>query len=142
MTEKEKMGRGEWHDANFDEELPAERARAEALCHDLNTQRPGDAKQLDALRALLGTDLPDGLTVLSPVYFDYGSRTSFGNGCFVNHGCYFMDGGSTTFGNNVFIGHSAASIQPPIPSGPRSATGASRGPYPSSSVTTAGLART
>lgn len=38
MTEKEKMERGEWHDANFDEELLAQRAKAEALCYDFNMQ--------------------------------------------------------------------------------------------------------
>lgn len=41
MTEKEKMGFAEWHDANFDEELLAERAKAEELCYDFNTTRPG-----------------------------------------------------------------------------------------------------
>ena len=104
MTEKEKMERGEWHDANFDEELLAQRAKAEALCYDFNMAKPGSAAQLDALKSLLDTDLPEGLTVLSPAYFDYGSKTTFGEGCFVNHGCYFMDGGSITFGDNVFIG--------------------------------------
>ena len=90
MTEKEKMERGEWHDANFDEELLAQRAKAEALCYDFNMAKPGSDAQLDALKSLLDTDLPQGLTVLSPAYFD--------------HGCYFMDGGSITFGGNVFIG--------------------------------------
>ncbi len=80
------------------------RDEAEALWHDFNTARPGCDMQLGALRELLGTDLPEELTVLSPVYFDYGSKTSFGDGCFVNHGCYFMDGGSITFGDRVFIG--------------------------------------
>lgn len=41
MTEKEKMERGEWHDANFDEELLAQRAKAEALCYDFNMAKPG-----------------------------------------------------------------------------------------------------
>lgn len=104
VTEKEKMERGEWHDANFDEELLAKRARAEALCYDFNMGKPGSDAQLDALKTLLDTDLPAGLTVLSPAYFDYGDKTTFGDGCFVNHGCYFMDGGSITFGDNVFIG--------------------------------------
>lgn len=104
MTEKEKMERGEWHDANFNEELLAKRARAEALCCDFNMGKPGSDAQLDALKTLLDTDLPAGLTVLSPAYFDYGDKTTFGDGCFVNHGCYFMDGGSITFGDNVFIG--------------------------------------
>lgn len=109
MTEKEKMECGEWHDANFDEELLAQRAKAEALCYDFNMAKPGSDARLDALKSLLGTDLPEGLTVLSPAYFDYGSKTSFGEGCFVNHGCYFMDGGSITFGGNVFIGPFSAS---------------------------------
>lgn len=104
VTEKEKMERGEWHDANFDEELLAKRARAEELCYDFNMGKPGSSAQLDALKTLLDTDLPAGLTVLSPAYFDYGDKTTFGDGCFVNHGCYFMDGGSITFGDNVFIG--------------------------------------
>lgn len=104
VTEKEKMERGEWHDANFDEELLAKRASAEALCYDFNMGKPGSDAQLDALKTLLDTDLPAGLTVLSPAYFDYGDKTTFGDGCFVNHGCYFMDGGSITFGDNVFIG--------------------------------------
>lgn len=104
VTEKEKMERGEWHDANFDEELLAKRARAEALCYDFNMGKPGSDAQLDTLKTLLDTDLPAGLTVLSPAYFDYGGKTTFGDGCFVNHGCYFMDGGSITFGDNVFIG--------------------------------------
>lgn len=101
--EREDGARG-WHDANFDEELLAKRARAEALCYDFNMGKPGSDAQLDALKTLLDTDFPAGLTVLSPAYFDYGDKTTFGDGCFVNHGCYFMDGGSITFGDNVFIG--------------------------------------
>ena len=104
MTEKEKMIRGEWHDANFDEELLAERRKAEALCHQFNTAQPSSDMQLSALRTLLDTDLPEGLTILAPVYFDYGNKTKFGSGCFVNHGCYFMDGGTITIGDNAFIG--------------------------------------
>ena len=101
MTEKEKMARGDWHDANFDEELLAERSKAEALCYSFNMSKPGSDEQLSALRNLLNAELPDGLTVLAPVYFDYGNRTKFGSGCFVNHGCYFMDGG--TIGNGCVI---------------------------------------
>ena len=104
MTEKEKMIRGEWHDANFDPELLEERSKAESLCYDFNMARPGSEAQLSALSSLLETELPEGLTVLAPAYFDYGSRTKFGTGSFVNHGCYFMDGGSITIGSNVFIG--------------------------------------
>lgn len=33
MTEKEKMLKGEWHDANFDKILLEERQKAELLCY-------------------------------------------------------------------------------------------------------------
>ncbi len=104
MTEREKMLKGEWYDANFDFELIEERSMAEQLCYDYNTARPGSDKQRAILCDLLGAELPDGLTILAPVYFDYGKRTRFGQGTFVNHGCYFMDGDSINIGNNVFIG--------------------------------------
>lgn len=104
MTEKEKMLKGEWHDANFDKDLIEERRKAEMLCYDFNMSKPGSEEQILALKDLLGVELPQGLAVLSPVYFDYGSSTHFGKGTFVNHNCYFMDGGTINIGENVFIG--------------------------------------
>ncbi len=104
MTEREKMQRGEWYDANFDRALLEERQKAESLCYEFNMAGPGGEKQLSALRKLLGEEIPEGLTVLAPVYFDYGVNTRFGEGTFVNHGCYFMDGGRIDIGRNVFIG--------------------------------------
>lgn len=104
MAEKDKMLKGEWYDANFDEELVEVRRKAETFCYDFNMARPGSDAQNNALKALLGTEIPEGVTVLAPVYFDYGNYTKLGKGTFVNHGCYFMDGGTVTIGENVFIG--------------------------------------
>lgn len=104
MTEKDKMLKGEWYDANFDEELVEVRRKAEIFCYDFNMARPGSDLQNNALKELLGTEIPEGVTVLAPVYFDYGNYTKLGKGTFVNHGCYFMDGGTVTIGENVFIG--------------------------------------
>jgi len=105
MTEKDKMLKGEWYDANFDEELVEVRRKAETFCYDFNMARPGSDAQETALKELLGTEIiPEGVTVLVPVYFDYGNYTKLGKGTFVNHGCYFMDGGTVTIGENVFIG--------------------------------------
>ena len=104
MTEKEKMHSGLWHDANNDENLLAERRQAEIFCHRFNMAEPGSEEQLATLEKLIGTHLPEGLSVLAPVYFDYGTLTSFGKGVFVNHNCYFMDGGRINIGDNVFIG--------------------------------------
>lgn len=104
MTEKEKMLNGEWYDANFDKELLQERNQAEQRCYHFNMARPGSPEQLAALSDLLGLAKTENLTVLAPVYFDYGKNTRLGKGTFVNHNCYFMDGAPITIGQNVFIG--------------------------------------
>lgn len=98
------MLNGEWHDANFDKTLLRERRNAELLCYEFNMAKPGSVEQQLALKNLLETELTEGVTVLAPVYFDYGKYTHFGKGTFVNHGCYFMDGGNIHIGENVFIG--------------------------------------
>jgi hypothetical protein len=77
MSEKEKMLQGQWHDANFDPALLEERRKAELLCYDFNMARPGSAEQQSALKELLGCEPAEGLTVLAPVYFDYGKQWDF-----------------------------------------------------------------
>lgn len=105
MTEREKMLKGELYDANFDKALLEERLEAERHCYAFNQAQPGSAEQTEALEKLLGGTIPEGVTVLALVYFDYGgARTQLGKGTFVNHGAYFMDGGGITIGKNVFIG--------------------------------------
>lgn len=103
MTEYEKMRRGELYDANFDPQLLKARLHAEDLCYDYNNLRPSDPARQAVLKKLIG-QVPEGLTLLSPVYFDYGPLTKIGKNVFVNHGCYFMDGGGITVGDNTFIG--------------------------------------
>ncbi len=103
MTEYEKMLRGELYDANFDPNILKERMKAESLSYDYNNLRPDDPKRQEVLKEILGYE-PEALTLLSPVYFDYGPLTKFGKGVFVNHGCYFMDGGGITIGDSTFIG--------------------------------------
>ena len=103
MTEREKMLRGELYDANFAPDILKDRMNAEVLTWEFNGLRPDDPKRQELLREIMG-ELNEGVTVLSPVYFDYGALTKLGEGTFVNHGCYFMDGGSITIGKNCFIG--------------------------------------
>ena len=104
MSEKEKMLNGQWHDDNNDKSLLEMRRSAELLCYDFNMAKPGSTEQNIALTDLLKTSIPESLTILAPVYFDYGEYTRLGKGTFVNHGCYFMDGGTIEIGENVFIG--------------------------------------
>ena len=103
MTEREKMLAGELYDANFDPDILRERMKAETLTWEFNSLRPDDPRKNELLRQIMG-ELWEGVTVLSPVYFDYGSLTKLGSGTFVNHGCYFMDGGTITIGKNCWLG--------------------------------------
>ena len=45
MTEKEKMQKGMWYDANYDKELLAERLEAEDLCYEFNQTRPKEVEK-------------------------------------------------------------------------------------------------
>lgn len=104
LTEREKLERGLWYDANFDDELLALRTRADDLCFDYNGTRPSDARRRAELLDQLIPDHGAGLTVLSPVYVDYGHNVHLGRGVFINHNCYLMDCAPVTLGDSVFVG--------------------------------------
>ena len=104
MTEREKLERGLWYDANYDEDLCRERERANELAHRLNQASPGDAAARESLlRKLLG-HVGEHVEVLSPLYVDYGRNVSIGDWSFLNHGAYLMDGAPITIGSHVFVG--------------------------------------
>lgn len=104
MTEREKLERGLWYDANYDEDLCRERERANELAHRLNQASPGDAAAHESLlRELLG-HVGEHVEVLSPLYVDYGRNVSIGDWSFLNHGAYLMDGAPITIGSHVFVG--------------------------------------
>lgn len=104
MTEREKKDLGLWHDANFDAELLEARRRADALCAAYNALPPGDAAgQRDLLRTLI-PDLGEGVTILAPLWVDYGVNCRIGDGSFLNHGAYLMDGAAITIGKRCFLG--------------------------------------
>lgn len=104
MTEREKLERGLWYDANYDEDLCRERERANELAHRLNQASPGDAAARESLlRELLG-HVGEHVEVLSPLYVDYGRNVSIGDWSFLNHGAYLMDGAPITIGSHVFAG--------------------------------------
>ena len=52
-TEKQKMLRGEWYDANYDTALCAERDRCRRLCETFNHPDRTDAERREALRQAL-----------------------------------------------------------------------------------------
>lgn len=98
MTEREKLEKGLWYDANYDQELLKQRADAEELCHLLNQTSPKmTEKREEILRSLL-PGRGKNTTILSPFYTDYGYNCFIGDDTFLNHNAYLMDGAPIRIG--------------------------------------------
>lgn len=104
MTEREKLEKGLWHDANFDQELLKERLYAEELCFLYNQSNPRDIDRKEELLKKLLPNKKEDVTILSPFYTDYGYRCYIGEGTFINHNAYLMDGAKISIGSHCFIG--------------------------------------
>lgn len=104
MTEKEKMLAEKWYDANFDQDLINERARAKDICFELNHTKPSDTNKRKELIDQLFQTTTDNVSISIPFDTDYGWNVKLGKNVYVNTNCYFMDGGQITIGDNVFIG--------------------------------------
>ena len=104
MTEKEKLKKGLWYDANYDEELLKERERAEDLCLEFNSTKPSDKKTKEEVLKKLLLNKKEDAVILSPFYTDYGYNCIIGEKTFINHNAYLMDGAEIKIGDNCFIG--------------------------------------
>lgn len=104
MTEREKLEKGLWYDANNDEELLARRVDAEDLCFDFNSTRPKDTIKKEEMLKLLLPNKGANVVILSPFYTDYGYNCFIGNETFLNHNAYLMDGAPIKIGAHCFIG--------------------------------------
>lgn len=105
MTEREKMEKGLWYDANNDQELIDQRFVCQDLCFELNQLKPSNERRNEVIENLLGF-FPKNLVLLSPFTADYGKNIKLGEDVFINVNNYFMDGATIEIGNHVFIGPS------------------------------------
>ncbi len=103
MTEKEKMLRQLMYDANYDQELIAERQQAKELCYDYNHLRPSDETSQRALMQRLLGSSKEAFCILAPFWCDYGYNIEIGENFFANHNTVILDAAKVTFGDNVFI---------------------------------------
>lgn len=102
-TEKEKAKAGKLYDANYDEELIAERAVCKERYFTLNNLSPLQRTEREQLiRQLLGK-AGKNIAIESPFYCDYGYNIEVGDNCYFNMNCVILDGAKVTFGNNVFV---------------------------------------
>jgi maltose O-acetyltransferase len=101
-TEKSKMLAGLPYDP-CDRTLTAERVRAQALCHELNTSSPKEgAKRAQLLNALFGQ--PVTATITAPFFCDYGYNIYLAENVHFNVNCVLLDVVRITIGNNVLLG--------------------------------------
>lgn len=104
MTEREKMEKGLWYDANNDKEILKLREDAEELCYLLNQTSPKMQEKREAVMEQLLPNRGKETTILSPFYMDYGYNCFIGNNTFINHNAYLMDGAPIKIGSYCFIG--------------------------------------
>ena len=103
MTEKEKMLNHQLYDANYDQDLKAERAKAKDLCYEYNQLRPSDqAGHQRVMKQLLGKT-KENFTIEPPFWCDYGYNIEVGENFYANHNLIILDGAKVIFGDNVFI---------------------------------------
>lgn len=103
MTEKEKARLGLLYDANYDEELLAERRRCKELCFQFNQLSPlKELEQKEIIGKLLGKT-KENFCVTAPFYCDYGYNIEIGENFYSNHNLVILDGAKVEIGDNVFI---------------------------------------
>ena len=104
MTEKEKCQKGLLYDANYDQELVAERISCKDHCHEYNGTKYSDFNKRKEILSQIIPNLPEEFLVEQPFWCDYGYNIEVGENFYSNHNLVILDGAKVKFGNNVFIG--------------------------------------
>lgn len=103
MSEKDKMLAGEIYDANYDEELIAERTKVKDLCYAYNHLKPSNMdERKQVMRKIVGKIHGDFL-IEQPFTCDYGYNIEIGENFYANHNLIILDANKVKFGDNVFI---------------------------------------
>lgn len=103
MTEREKMQQGLLYDANYDEELLAERMRCKDLCFEYNRLPPSHVSEQEQIIRKLFKSTGKQFCITAPFWCDYGCNIEIGENFYTNHNCIILDGAKVKFGDNVFI---------------------------------------
>ena len=84
-------------------ELYADVQRCMKLVAEMNTGYHTEAEVREYLRQITASEVDDTVRVFPPFNINYGRRTTFGKGSFVNFGCTFLALGGITIEEGVFI---------------------------------------
>lgn len=114
MTEKQKMLSGALYDSS-DHELVERRVNAHKLCKLYNDTFEDETETRMAILNELIPNQGANLFIQGPVYFDYGTFTTFGDNFYANFNFTVLDCAPVMIGNDVFIGPNVTIATPVHP---------------------------
>ncbi len=114
MTEQEKMLSGEIYDASAPE-LVELRQRAHKLSKEYNFTEDTETDKRQIILKSLFPNAGKELYLQSPIQFDYGKFTTFGDRCYANFHFTVLDSAPVTIGNDVFFGPNCTIATPMHP---------------------------
>lgn len=103
MTEKEKAASGLLYNANYDEEILADRQRAKEVLHEYNLLHPSKQDERKWTLKNLLKKTGKNFIIEPPFYCDYGYNIEIGDNFFANMNLVILDGAKVSIGDNVFI---------------------------------------
>lgn len=106
MTEREKMEKCLWYDANYDVQLGELRTAAKELCRQFGLTPPADTAECGRILRELLPNMGQDVNILAPFLVDYGVNCFIGDHSFINHGAYLMDCAPIRLGSHCFVGPS------------------------------------
>ncbi len=113
MTELEKMLAGKIYDPS-DKTLAGMRKKAHRLSQSYNSLCEDDDERTAILEELLPHQ-GEGLFLQGPIYFDYGTFTTFGKNCYANFNFTVLDICPVSIGDDVFFGPNCTIATPMHP---------------------------
>ena len=113
MTELEKMLAGKIYDPS-DKTLAGMRKKAHRLSQSYNGLYEDDDERTAILKELLPHQ-GEGLFLQGPIYFDYGTFTTFGKNCYANFNFTVLDTCHVSIGDDVFFGPNCTIATPVHP---------------------------
>ena len=103
MTEREKMYAEKIYDP-FCEGMPEERTKAHRLCKEYNDTLETEIEKRNAILDELLPNRGANVYLQGPIFFDFGTNISMGDGSYANFNFTVLDEGKVNIGKSVFIG--------------------------------------
>lgn len=104
MTEHEKMLAGYLIYDPFSEGMAEERTKAHRLCKLYNDTFDTETAKREEILSELMPNRGEGVYLQGPIYFDFGTNISMGDGSYANFNFTVLDEGRVNIGKSVFIG--------------------------------------